>query len=618
MLEAILSQGAHTNWAMWVSLAIVGASIVLYMTDRWSMELVSAGIIAALLLLFQVPGATAIDGTPVDPTAILQGFGNPALITIMALLVVGQGLFQTGALDGPSKAILRSYDKRPFLTLIMAFAAVFVTSAFINNTPVVIMFLPIMSAIAARMGIGPSRIMMPLSFVSVFAGMTTLIGTSTNLLAAEAFNRIEGVSIGFFELTSFGLILSSVGLLYLGIGARVFLPKREDMSDQIARGSGKHYVAQIEVSHGHFLSGKAPVAGMFPDLPGMTVRMIQRGEQAILPPFEDARLKPGDLVIVAATRQVLTDALATKPDLLEQMWRSGPGAEDTSGQPRSLLLAEAVIAPGSRMAGRTVELLGFRRLTRAVVLGIQRRSRMIRSQLNEIRLEAGDTLLLCAPADAFTELRQSKDIILLEWSSTEIPVTARAQAARVIALLTVIAAALEIVPILHASVAGAVAMIMAGCLNIRQATRSLDLRIFMLIGAALAMGIALEETGAMMLIAHTIVELTAPYGTIAVLSAIFFAVAILTNILSNAATAVLFTPVAISTAHELGADPLPFVLAVIYAANCCFATPIAYQTNLLVMGPGHYKFSDYLRYGGPLVILIWAVFTAVAPWRFGL
>lgn len=618
MLDAILPTILEMNWAMWASLAIVAASIVLYMTDRWPMELVSVGIIASLLLLFQLPGAKGADGQPVDAVLILQGFGNPALITIMALLVVGQGLFQTGALDGPSKAIIRSYDKRPYSTLVVAFAAVFVTSAFINNTPVVIMFLPIMSAIALRMGIGPSRIMMPLSFVSVFAGMTTLIGTSTNLLAAEAFFRIEGVSIGFFELTSLGLILSGAGLIYVAITARLFLPKREDMSDQIATGSGKHYVAQIEVTHGHFLSGKAPVAGMFQDLPGMTVRMIQRGEQAILPPFEEVRLKPGDLVIVAATRKVLGDALASKPDLLEQMWRSGPGSEDASGKPRSLLLAEAVIAPGSRMAGRTVELLGFRRLTRAVVLGIQRRSRMIRSQLNEIRLEAGDTLLICAPADAFTELRQSKDIILLEWSSTEIPVTARAQAARIIALLTVLAAALEIVPILHAAVIGGVAMIMAGCLNIRQATRSLDLRIFILIAAALAMGIALEETGAMSLIAHGIVALASPYGIVAVLSAIFFAVAILTNILSNAATAVLFTPVAISTAHELGVDPLPFVLAVIYAANCCFATPIAYQTNLLVMGPGHYRFSDYLRYGGPLVLLIWAVFTVVAPWRFGL
>ncbi len=350
----------------------------------------------------------------------------------------------------------------------------------------------------------------------------------------------------------------------------------------------------------------------------MTVRMIQRGEHAILPPFEEARLMPGDLVIVAATRKVLGEALASKPDLMKQMWRSGGGDEEVIDKPRSLLLTEAVIAPGSRMAGRTIELLGFRRLTGTVVLGIQRRSRMIRSQLNSIRLEAGDTLLLCAPPDAFNDMRQNRDLILLEWSSTEIPVTTRAQAARVIAAVTVTLAAFEIVPILHASVFGAVAMVIVGCLNARQASRSLDLRIFLLIGAALAMGMALEESGAMTLIAHGIVAATEPYGTLAVLSAIFFAVAILTNILSNAATAVLFTPVAISTAEQLGTDPLPFVLAVIYAANCCFATPIAYQTNLLVMGPGHYRFSDFMRFGGPLVILIWAVFTVVASWRFDL
>ncbi|MEL6322796.1 MAG: SLC13 family permease [Pseudomonadota bacterium] len=602
---------------MWLTLGVVGLSIVLYAADRWAMELISIAIISVLLLLFALPGAVGVNGEPVSANTLLAGFGNPALITIMALLVVGQGLFQTGALDGPTKALLASYDRRPIQTLIGAFLAVYVTSAFINNTPVVIMFLPVMSAIALRMGVGPSRLMMPLSFVSVFAGMTTLIGTSTNLLAAESFRRIGGVSIGFFELTSLGVILSLVGSAYIFLGSRIFLPDREDMSKTIAVGSGKHYVAQIEVTHGHFLSGKAPVAGMFKDLPGMTVRLIQRGEQAILPPFEDAQLTPGDLVIVAATRKVLADALASRPELLKQMWQSGGGPRLDDDRPQSLLLTEAIIAPGSRMAGRTVERLGFRRLTGTVVLGIQRRSRMIRSQLNDIRLEAGDTLLLCAPPDAFNQIRQNKDLILLEWSSTEIPITARALAARVIAGAMVAIAAFELLPILHAAVIAAVAMIVLGCLNVRQAGRALDLRIFLLIGAAIAMGRALEETGAMALIAHSIVEVTQPYGPLVVLSAIFLTVAIITNILSNAATAVLFTPVAISTAQELGTDPLPFVLAVIYAANCCFATPIAYQTNLLVMGPGHYRFSDYLRFGGPLVLLIWATFTAVAPWRFG-
>lgn len=607
MLNEIISQ-----WPMWASLFIVAVSIVLYMSERWPLELVSAGIIAALLLLFQIPGANSADAV-----TLLSGFGNPALITIMALLVVGQGLFQTGALDSPTKALLASYDKRPFLTLIGAFSAVFITSAFINNTPVVIMFLPVMSAIAMRMGSSPSKIMMPLSFVSVFAGMTTLIGSSTNLLAAQSYKRLEGNALGFFDLTACGLALAAVGLLYITVTSRFLLPTRQDMSDKIASPSGKQYVAQIEVTYGHFLSGKSPIAGMFIDLPSMTVRMIQRGEQAILPPFEDIQLAPGDLVIVAATRKAISDIIASQPELLNQMLRSG-GDDNEDGASRALLLTEAVIAPGSRMAGRSVELLGFRRLTSAVVLGIQRRSRMIRTRLGDIRLEAGDTLLLCAPPDAFNEMRNSRDMILLEWASTEIPVTAKAQTARIIALLTVIAAATGILPILHASVAGAVAMILANCLNIRQAGRSLDFRIFMLIGAAIAMGISLEVTGAVDLIARSIITLAEPYGKYAVLSAIFLVVAILTNILSNAATAILFSPVAISTALELGSDPLPFVLAVIYAANCCFATPIAYQTNLLVMGPGHYKFSDYLRFGGPLVIIIWLAFTAVSPWFFTL
>ena len=524
MLDAFLSQ-----WTMWASLIIVAASIVLYMSDKWSMELISAGIIVVLLVLFYLNEVTAPSGSSMlSATAILQGFGNPALITIMALLVIGQGLFQTGALDGPTKALLTSYDRRPAATLLMAFAAVFITSAFINNTPIVIMFLPVMSAFATRMGASPSKLMMPPSFVSVFAGMTTLIGTSTNLLVAESYRRIEDVTIGFFDLTAFGLVLSAIGMAYILITSRWLLPDREELSDQIASSSGKQYVAQLEVSVGHFLSGKAPIAGMFADLPGMTVRMIQRGERAILPPFEDVSLAPGDLVIVAATRQVLSDAIASKPDLLNQMLRGGEMDEPN----RSLLLAEAVIAPGSRMAGRTVELLGFRRLTRAVVLGIQRRSRMIRSRLGEIRLEAGDTLLLCAPPDAFQEMRNSRDIILLEWSSSEIPVTSKARTARIIALLTVIAAATGLLPILHASISGAVIMIMANCLNIRQAGRSLDLRIFMLIGAALAMGIALEATGAVDLITYTILAIAEPYGKYAVLSAIFLLVALLTNILS--------------------------------------------------------------------------------------
>lgn len=602
------------HWPMWASLAAVGITIVFYMLDRWSMELVSISIIAALLLLFSLPGATAYDGSEITLAALLAGFANPALITIMALLVVGQGLFQTGALEGPTKALVRSYDKRPIITLIGAFGAVFATSAFTNNTPVVIMFLPIMSAIAARMGASTSRLMMPLSFVSIFAGMTTLIGTSTNLLAADAYERLTPESLGFFDQSVFGLMLAGVGVVYLVIASRILLPHREELTETMVK-SGKQFVAQFEVTPGHFLDGKEAIAGMFPDLKDMTVRMIQRGERALLPPYDEIRLSPGDLVIVAATRQALTDLLAEKPAMLQDIWQSGVSETDDSGETQ-LGLVEAVIAPGSRMAGRTVEMLGFRRLTRAVTLGIQRRSRMIRTKLGQIRLEAGDTLLLCGPVSAFRNLRTSRDLILLEWSQTEFPTTARAQVARLITVVMVIAAATGIASITLASIVAATSMILLQCLNHRQAARSLDLRIYLVIAAALAMGAALEMTGAAQMIAELVVWLAAPYGTLAILSAIFLVVAILTNILSNAATAVLFTPIAISAANQIDTDPFPFLLAVIFAANCAFATPIAYQTNMLVMGPGHYKFGDFLRFGGPLVLLMWAAFTIIAPWRF--
>ncbi|NQY95692.1 MAG: SLC13 family permease [Henriciella sp.] len=604
------------HWPMWASLAAVAVTIVFYTLDRWSMELVSVSVIAALLLLFSLPGATAYDGSEITLANLLSGFANPALITIMALLVVGQGLFQTGALEGPTKALVQSYDKRPVITLILTFMAVFATSAFTNNTPVVIMFLPIMSAIAARMGASTSRLMMPLSFVSIFAGMTTLIGTSTNLLAADAYERLTPNSLGFFDQSVFGLMLAGVGMVYLLVASRLLLPNREDFTETMVK-SGKQFVAQFEVTPGHFLDGKEAVAGMFPDLKDMTVRMIQRGERALLPPYDEVRLMPGDLVIVAATRQALTDLLSEKPAMLQDIWQSGVPEIDDSGE-HQLGLVEAVIAPGSRMAGRTVEMLGFRRLTRAVTLGIQRRSRMIRAKLGEIRLEAGDTLLLCGPISAFRNLRASRDLILLEWSQSEFPTTTRAQVARLITITMVIAAATGIASITLASIVAATAMILLQCLNHRQAARSLDLRIYLVIAAALAMGVSLEMTGAAQMIAELVVLLASPYGTLAILSAIFLAVAILTNILSNAATAVLFTPIAISAAEQTGTDPFPFLLAVIYAANCAFATPIAYQTNMLVMGPGHYKFGDFLRFGGPLVIIMWVAFTVIAPWRFDL
>ena len=615
MLENVLAM-----WPMWATFAIILVAVIAYVTEKFPLELVSIALVLAFLLLFQLPGANDRFGNPVSASQVLMGFANPALIAIMALLVIGQGLFQTGALDSPSRALLNAYDKSPVLTLLATFFAVFAISAFINNTPVVVMFLPIISAMAGRMNVSTSKLMMPLSFVSVFAGMTTLIGTSTNLLAADIYRGATGVELGFFALTPVGLILAGVGMLYL-LAFSAFLPKRAGLSDDLIAPSGKQFIIQIEVTPQHPLIGKAAVAGMFKELPNITIRMIQRGERSILPPFENLELQENDVLIVAATRKALTAVLSSQPEMLRRMWQSGQAIESAEGDtnaPKSLALTEAVIAPGSRMINATIEQAGFRRRADAIVLGIQRRSRMIRSRLNDLRLEQGDTLLICSAPNALNSLHADRDLLLLEGSRVELRLTTPILFARSIAIAVVVAAAFGLLPILHASVLGAVAMIFGGCLNVRQAGRALDLRVFLLIAAAISMGTALDLTGGAELIAKGLMAVASPFGPLAMLSMIFLAVALLTNILSNAATAVLFTPIAISAASQAGVDPLPFVLAVIYGANCCFATPIAYQTNLLVMGPGHYKFVDYIRFGGPLVVVLWAAFTLIAPWRFDL
>lgn len=593
-------------WQMWAILGGLVGAIGLFVWDRIPIEIVSAAIVAVLMLFFHLfPLETGNPGA----ADLLAGFANPALITILCLLIVGQGIFQTGAMEGPTQFLLSSYDQHPKATLLAMFLFVFVVSAFINNTPVVVMFVPILVAIAHRMESSPSKLLIPLSYMCILAGMTTLIGSSTNLLVAEQLRTISGVSLEFFTPTVPGLFLASFGVLYIAFVLPRLLPDRASMESEISGGEkGRQYIAQLEVTSDHPLVGKKPVAGMFADLPDMTVRMIQRGEHALLPPFDQIELKAGDLVIVAATRQNLTNLLSKRADFMRGMLSaSGPGDDPVPGE--SLMMTEAVVAPGSRLIGRTIQQIGFRHATGCIVLGIQRRSRMIRSRMGEIRLEAGDTLLLFGSSASMRQLRADRDLLLMEWATTALADPRRANFARAIFAGVVICAATSLMPIVLASFLGAVGMIAAGCLNTRQAARAFDMRVYLLIGSAIALGTALQVTGGADLLAASVVAVFAPYGPVALMSAMFILIALLTNVLSNSATAILFTPIAVGAANQMGADPTLFALTVLFAANTCFATPIGYQTNLLVMGPGHYRFTDYIRAGAPLVLLFWIVFT---------
>ena len=608
-----------TTWQMWATMAFIAIAIVSYCYERYPIEITSIGLIGGLLVFFSIfPVIGAQGSNLLGPGPLLAGYGNPALIAIIALLIVGQGLFQTGALETPMRWLLDSTIGSIGLKLLVVFIFSMIISAFLNNTPVVVMFIPIVAALAARSDQSVSFVMMPLSFVCVLGGMTTLIGSSTNLLVAETFAKLGGGKIGFFDFTIPGLVLMLVGVIYVLILAPRILPAREPSSTQPSE--GKQFIAQIDLVLGHPLIGERAVAGLFANLPNMTVRMVQRGEKVLLPPFDDLTLYPGDTIIVAATRKDLTTFLSSKPEYLHGVTNTGLLEDDNrqrnNGSGGNII--EAVVAPGSRMVGRTLAQIGFHYQTNCDILAVQRRSRMIRTRMNDIRLESGDVLLIFGKGEDITSLRSNRDVLLLEWSTTELPTITHATRARLIFTGVILSAALGLLPIVVSAVIGATLMIATGCLNIRQATRAVDRRIFLLIGTALALGLALQETGGATYLAEHLVESLSGQSIPIVISAFFLFVAVMTNILSNNATAVLMTPIAVSVAAKLGADPSIFVYTVIFAANCSFATPIAYQTNLLVMGPGHYMFADFLRFGLPLIGLLWITYTFFAPWYFGL
>ncbi len=599
----------ETDLAMTATLVIIVISTVLYATERYSIEAISLGVIASYLLVFVAFGLPTREGT-LSAGAILEGFSNPGLITVLALLVVGQGLFHTDALERPAHHLVRLNKKLGAAGLIGTFLIIATLSAFLNNTPVVVMFIPIIASLAHAMKTPSARVMMPLSFVTILGGMTTLIGSSTNLLAANVARQSGAVDLSFFSFTPLAVIIAGVGIVYVLGVVPFLLRKRESMAEAMQSAAGKQFIAEIPIRAGHPLVGATANAGMFPQLRDMTVRLVQRGERPFLPPFENVKLRPGDVVIVAATRGALERALAGQTSVLRDSEDDRP--------PGVVTLAEALVAPGSRLIGRTISQSGLRGETGCVVLAIERRSRMPRMPLADIRMEAGDVLLFAGPRRGIEELRGNRDILLIDWSAVDIPARQRAPIALAIFASVVTVAATGLMPIVVAALLGAFAMLATRCLNTRQAARVIDGRIVMLIASAIASATALQATGGAEILATSLLTALADAPPAVVMSALFIIIALTTNVLTNNAAAVLFTPIAIGVANRLGLPAEPFVVTVILAANASFATPVAYQTNLLVMGPGHYRYRDFMVAGGPLVLLLWGTFSLVAPWWYGI
>lgn len=624
---------------MWITLGLMAVAIVLYVTEWLSLELTSLGLLSALLVLFHVAPVERGGEVALAATDLVRGFANPALLTVLALLVVGEAMVRTGALDSIADRV-----GHPSLGvgggIVIVLLGVAVLSAFLNNTPVVVIFIPIMQALARSRSWSPSRLMMPLSYAAILGGMTTLIGSSTNLLVSSAMIELGRPGLGFFEFLPIALILSAVGMVYVLVLAPRLLPNRQPMATRMA-GGGKQFVSQITVPHDSALVGQKAAAGKFKALPDITVRLIQRGEHAELPPFDDFPIAAGDTLVIAATRNALTELAARHPGLLlpprgdgedSQVERlrkdaeQGSEAADTSTaeaadlppETTETVLVEAMVSPASRLIGLTLEQYGFRQRYGLIAVGILRRARMIRARMTEIRLEPGDVVLLLGRARAIDTLRGERDLVIISGTRGAVPRRHKAKTAGAIFAATVGLAAAGVVPILVAAILAATLMIAIGAINLRQAARALDRKIILVVAAALALGDALEGTGGARFIAEAVMAAAGQEGPVVILSAFFLLVAVFTNILTNNATAVLFTPIGINLADQMSVDPRVFAITVVLAANMSFASPIGYKTNLLVMGPGQYHFSDFVKVGLPLVVLLWLVFTAVAPFYWEL
>ncbi|MCB1556505.1 MAG: SLC13 family permease [Alphaproteobacteria bacterium] len=620
---------------MWFVLILTALAIISFAREKFPLEVTSVALLTALLLFgqfFPVPDANGRN--QLSAMALLSGFSNPSLVAVLALLVIGQGIIQTDALRPVTQMFVTSNRRWAWVSIFAIFVFVMAVSAFMNNTPLVIIAIPIMQALAASAGINDSRIMMPLSYVAILGGMTTLVGSSTNLLVSSSMTELGYEPLGFFSFTVPGLMMAGAGMAYILFILPYLIPVRRSLASQLA-GDEKEFIAELDIAPDSKLVGAECVEGVFPKLPGMKVRLIQRGGHLILPPFEGYAIESGDILIVAATRDALGGVLSQYPGFLlseEEEKAIAPkktdgaeGDEEAGGSPEldekvaeTRVLAEIMIKPGSRMIDMSLEQVGFHRQFGAIVLGIQRRARVVRRRLGRIRLEAGDVLLIAGSRGAVDSIREHRDMIVLSGSKRELPVPKKAPLAAGIMLATITLAATGVMTIPVAAITGAAAMIASGCLNVRQATRAIDRKIFLLVGSMLALGTALQVTDGAKFIAELLLEVPFADTPLALAALLFLVVAIATNVLSNNACAILFTPIALNIAVNMGVDPFIFAVTVIFGANCSFASPIGYQTNLLVMGPGHYRFRDFMKAGVPLILVLWGTYIGIAKFYFGL
>ena len=592
----------------------------LFLFTRDSIPLESSSLVILILLVagFQLFPYAKDGEVLLAPVDFFAGFGNEALITICALMMVGKALETTGALQPLATIVGRAWATRPVLALVTTLVAGAVLSAFMNNTPIVVLLMPILVGASLRSKFPVSGVMLPMGLATIIGGMSTSIGTSTNLLVVGISHDMGMYDFSMFEWVLPVAIVGGVGILFLWLIAPRMIP---DRTPPMADTSPRIFSAQLHVKEGGFSDGKTLSEVLAKAGGTLRIDKIQRTESLFLAKLPSVKLLPGDRLFVKDSpdnlkhyEQLLGATLFNVSD------EEHPVDEDTPLTAEGQQLAEVVVTRGSPLHLRSLAAARFSASYGLLPLALHRArapSSQVTGDLNLIRLRAGDVLLVQGSGEAIAGLKESGSMLVLD-GTTALPQTHHATRALGIMAFVVLAAALGVMPISVSALIGLGLMIATGSLGWRDAVGALSIPVVMIIVAALALGKALMGTGMADFIAVSFVN--GAYGLPApvILSAFMLLMTIMTNIVSNNAAAAIGTPIGISIAQQLGVSPEPFILAVLFGANMSFATPYGYQTNLLVMSAGGYKFGDFLRVGIPLTIIMWIGFSLVLPFLYEL
>ena len=578
-------------------LAILAVAVILFVSERLRVDLIALMV----LITLRLTGLITIDEA-------FSGFASPAVITVWSVYIVSGALFHSGVADILANFMLRLAGHSYLRLLFVIMLTVGIMSSFMNNIGAVAILLPAVVSVARKINIAPSKLLIPMAFTSLLGGKMTLIGTPPNILATSIMETYGGIEpFGFFDFTPMGAIVLATGILYFLLVGNRLLPNRTPGSQLSEAYHVRDYLSEVRVGEKSSLVGKTLEESQLGQLYYLNVLQILRNKTRPLVPSQDPLLMAGDILLVQGSSQnILKASEALGLEAIPE-WKF---EELSQG---SQAMVEVTLSPGSHMQGKTLKQSDFRAHYGLTVLAIQHRGKSIVSNLADIPLDFGDALLIQGPEDRIALLRRDREFLVLETPPIETKRTQKAPLAVLILVGVLLVVSLRFLHVSTAMLIGAVLMILTGVLNMDEAYQAIEWKSVFLIAGMLPMGIAMQNSGTALFLAQKIVELVGDWGTVAVLMGIFLMTALITEVMSNAAATVLVTPIAIDAARSLGANPQTFVMAVVIAAATSFLMPIGHQANVLVFGPGGYKFGDYTKVGVWLNMIIFVVVLIFLP-----